>query len=465
MAKRRPGSELNDRNWDVEEEPEEAGVFNKASTDVMQQRIIKKAKRHTQSDSNETKKGVFSGFGGLTKTTQAKSNPSNGSGTLFSPKPPALSFASSSNGTEEEKESPEDYVFLESLKALNESVLDWIKQHVEKNPYIVLSPIFEDYNNHMAKLEAKKSISVSNTDGASGDPQSTFSSFKKEELSDKSNDNGCNSSEEVDKPYEFGASAVSEPKSKGVFSFGSTNSSSTNGGFKFSTTSPSTGFSFGKSDSQSTKETEQKKSFSFGLSGAASAKETEEKKPFSFGLSGAAGSKESEEKKPFSFGLSGSSQGSGLFGATGSTGGASSQSNKDDEEYVPPKPEVKEIKEDDALYSIRCKLYYQKEGSWTERGVGNLHLKPVAETKTQLLIRADTNLGNILLNVMLSATIPASRQGKNNVFLVCVPNPPISGKPDAESDDTPTPMLIRVKTAEDADELLGKIDERKKLLS
>ena len=72
--------------------------------------------------------------------------------------------------------------------------------------------------------------------------------------------------------------------------------------------------------------------------------------------------------------------------------------------------------------------------------------------------------GNILLNVMLSASLPASRQGKNNVFIVCVPNPPISGKPDAEADTTPTPMLIRVKTGDDADELLGKIDERKKLL-
>ena len=27
MAKRRPGSELNDRNWDVEEEPEEVSFY------------------------------------------------------------------------------------------------------------------------------------------------------------------------------------------------------------------------------------------------------------------------------------------------------------------------------------------------------------------------------------------------------------------------------------------------------
>lgn len=44
------------------------------------------------------------------------------------------------------------------------------------------------------------------------------------------------------------------------------------------------------------------------------------------------------------------------------------------------------------LTYFRCKLYYQKDGQWVDRGVGNLHLKP-CEGKTQLLVRADTNLG------------------------------------------------------------------------
>lgn len=43
---------------------------------------------------------------------------------------------------------------------------------------------------------------------------------------------------------------------------------------------------------------------------------------------------------------------------------------------------------------FRCKLFYQKEGAWVEKGVGNLHLKPCGE-KTQMVMRADTNLGNI----------------------------------------------------------------------
>ena len=41
----------------------------------------------------------------------------------------------------------------------------------------------------------------------------------------------------------------------------------------------------------------------------------------------------------------------------------------------------------------RCKLFYQKDGQWADRGVGNLHIKPVDDGRSQLIIRADTNLG------------------------------------------------------------------------
>lgn len=41
----------------------------------------------------------------------------------------------------------------------------------------------------------------------------------------------------------------------------------------------------------------------------------------------------------------------------------------------------------------RCKLFYKKENEFKEKGVGTLHLKPAGNEKTQLLVRADTNLG------------------------------------------------------------------------
>lgn len=68
------------------------------------------------------------------------------------------------------------------------------------------------------------------------------------------------------------------------------------------------------------------------------------------------------------------------------------------------------------------------------------------------------NAGNILLNVLIPPNMPCTRTGKNNVLIVCVPNPPV----DEKNATAPVTMLIRVKTSEDADELrrvlLGKKD-------
>lgn len=65
--------------------------------------------------------------------------------------------------------------------------------------------------------------------------------------------------------------------------------------------------------------------------------------------------------------------------------------------------------------------------------------------------------GNILLNIIVQASIPCTRVGKNNVMLMCVPNPPV----DEKNPDTPVPLLVRVKTAEDADELHKVLEEKK----
>lgn len=43
--------------------------------------------------------------------------------------------------------------------------------------------------------------------------------------------------------------------------------------------------------------------------------------------------------------------------------------------------------------SFRCKLFYKKDNTYVERGVGMLHLKKTKDGKTQVVIRADTSLG------------------------------------------------------------------------
>lgn len=65
--------------------------------------------------------------------------------------------------------------------------------------------------------------------------------------------------------------------------------------------------------------------------------------------------------------------------------------------------------------------------------------------------------GNILLNIIVQASMPCSRLGKNNVMVVCVPNPPV----DDKNPSSPVPLLIRVKTTEDADELHKILEEKK----
>lgn len=46
--------------------------------------------------------------------------------------------------------------YIKKLCALNESVSQWISDHVKKNPCIDLTPIFEDYKKYLKELDAVK---------------------------------------------------------------------------------------------------------------------------------------------------------------------------------------------------------------------------------------------------------------------------------------------------------------------
>jgi len=134
--------------------------------------------------------------------------------------------------------------------------------------------------------------------------------------------------------------------------------------------------------------------------------------------------------------------------------------NEDDndeetEEISSPQKSQDPVIEEDALYSKKCKLFYKKGNEYQERGLGNIHLKQTDDKKLQLIIRAGTSLGNILLNIIVPSGCPVERMGKNNVMLVAVPNPPI----DKKDDSSPVTFLIRVKTSEDADLLKQKITD------
>lgn len=122
---------------------------------------------------------------------------------------------------------------------------------------------------------------------------------------------------------------------------------------------------------------------------------------------------------------------------------------------------MQEISEDDAIFTKRCKLFYKKDDAFVDRGVGNLFIKPLpsddgedSKKKYSLLVRADTNLGNILLNISLNS-LKFNKMGAKDVSFLCVPNPLPDPKMPA---DAPVIMLLRVKDSPIRDELIEQLN-------
>lgn len=489
MAKRPAGTQLNRDSNDDDNEPEERGTFSKASTDVLKAREMKSAKRSGSGDTSVggSGTGMFKGFTGFSLTPQnsitssmsrppltsyltrtpdksdthpslglTSSTTSGSSSSFFSGlaktaeaeksdlpslagvkglvvfKPTgmqAASLLSQSNSTASDSQQkpdqlpqPEismtlqtpphepnsstsnsansadsDEVYHRYLKALNEGVSAWIKQHVDKNPLIDLSPIFDDYRAHMSDIEAK------------------YKSKSDVKVSIPQNPLITNSVKNAVPTMTFGATSVT-----------SLSENATTDSLK--PVLPTGMFSL-KPKIQMENTTPSLPSTQSALFPV---------KPFSLSMTTVQSNSKSPAKETV--------QGNG--------------SDDDDEIQVVEEARRPLTADDhlDTIHKVRSKLFYKKKEEWTELGVGDLKLVDLDGPGTQILMRADTNLGNILINILLSKDTPASRSGKNYVMLVAKPNPPLI--PD---NTEPVTYLVKVKTAEDADQLLAKIDERKKL--
>ncbi|KAM9772297.1 nuclear pore complex protein Nup50 isoform 1-T5 [Syngnathus typhle] len=383
MAKRIADKELTDRNWDQEDEGEEAGTFSVATEDVMKNRAIKKAKRRSVGAEGEAA-GAFKGFKGFALSASSPPAPfstlgnggafkgpsalTNGSGGLA---PSTTAASPSTTGpTLNGKPANGGKEYGRQLTALNCSVRDWISKHVDDNPLCDLQPIFRDYERHLVTIERQYGTAAAAAAAATTE----------------------------DKKASLGASSPSV-----AFSFKGK-----------ADESPAATFNFGQEKDSSVPKNAAAPAFSLFGSAAQSFAKTEDIAP-------------------------------------------SEENTGHDEGYEPPKPEVREIREDDAFYSKKCKLFYRKDNEYKEKGVGTLHLKRTAGGKTQMIIRADTNLGNVLLNILLSADIKCSHAAANNVMVACVPNPPV----DDKNPSAPALLLVRVKTADDAKQLCTILEQSK----
>ncbi|KAM3832862.1 nuclear pore complex protein Nup50 isoform 2-T2 [Vipera latastei] len=465
MAKRVAEKELTDRNWDQEEETEEVGTFSVASEEVLKNRPIKKAKRRnvvTESEGGGAFKGfkgfvlpsgtgVFSGFGNgpgaksfgvlyngggssssvthssslsslkMASETQPTFSPVVSSGSANSIILEKTSAHMEANGERPEPLSSgltqskacNSESYHKQLAALNCSVRDWIVKHVNANPLCDLSPIFHDYEKYLVEIE-QQGLAGNSSPGSGGSTKAT----------------------EAQPRPAFGSSALPQGS---TFFFNSSKSEDALGKKTESekeielkpAAASTTLFSFDKSDNSD---------LSSGTVGSGFS--------FSPGNGGLFGKDASQAKVAPSFS-------NNALDAPAESGSHEPRGGEEEEE--PPKVVINEVKEEDAFYSKKCKVFYKKDNEFKEKGVGTLHLKPASNQKTQLLIRADTNLGNILLNILVPPKMPCSRTGKNNVLIICVPNPPI----DEKNATVPLPILIRVKTSEDANELHKILLEKK----
>lgn len=67
------------------------------------------------------------------------------------------STATTKNATdkEDQNKSQKSSDYFRKLKGLNESVAQWIKTHVDSNPFCILTPIFKDYEKYLKEIETK----------------------------------------------------------------------------------------------------------------------------------------------------------------------------------------------------------------------------------------------------------------------------------------------------------------------
>lgn len=305
-----------------------------------------------------------------------------------------------SKSTENKSSDNDKDEYYAKLKGLNESVSNWIKKHVDKNPFINLRPIFKDYDRYFDELDLLKSAKpAADTCVKSNDDSSTL----KKELSS----------------FVFKSTDVPQDDAKKQLAMSQ--------------------FSFSTDTKESSVSAAVTPAFNFG-----SIPVTTSAQSFSFSCTtkiNPSGSFSFCSPSPFKF--------------TNVAQPTNNEEATDEQEDEPPKVVFTPVVEEGHTYSVKCKVFVKNEGNFGDRGIGTLYLKPVPNSeKIQLIVRADTNLGKLLCNFILSKSIPTKRMGKKDVMLVCLPTP--------ESTPPPVPMLLRVKSPEQADELLKELEKHKK---
>ncbi|XP_065556935.1 nuclear pore complex protein Nup50-like [Artemia franciscana] len=468
--KRSSNKQLTQDNFDEPDSEDEVSVSTPsfASDEILKNRVIRSGKRRLVQSSNggespslhssdKTSKNIFTGFQGF-RSTSAESKPSFN----FHCSTPAPKSVERQTITVD----PEA-VFRGKVRLLNIQFLKWANEQNEKNNGVAdLTPCMKNYETYLKELKDKlaeekgkiKTISTTTTtvsatsvSATTSTPPNSFS-FQAPPLS--ISQSVTESTVVTPKPFfTFSTEPKSDAVSTSTFNFGgklpATAKSDTTsnlsfkfeGGAKSSTTaspllSGTSNSSFGGGGLPST-------TVNPLLSGSST---------FSFGAP------KPSTTNTFSFSVNSSTPSSAPPTDPQSsvpTADATADQEEDEEEKAQTF-EKKDIKESDAFFEARSKLFYLDGNEFKSRGIGNLFLKNV-DDKVQLIVRADNALGNLLLNIFAVNTNPQLEKNKKSVSLWCIPNPPISDK--AEDKPKPTKFLFSFKDQDIATKFLQNIEK------
>ncbi|XP_039303234.1 nuclear pore complex protein Nup50 isoform X2 [Solenopsis invicta] len=502
-GKRTATTELNHDNWNEEHEPEEAGTFALASNDILEKRVRKTAKRRLPSREGGSMKSAFGTFTGFkttpvtslspfnflassvnttssmttstasvtTENTSSRQIASNGAPKIpetdsdkkeddAKVQTPSDTSASKKISTKPETEKMKSHSsdYYAKLKGLNESVATWIKSHVDTNPFCILTPIFKDYERYLKEITSKEEGTKVQTSHTSEHTMHTTQNDNKQDVStEKKPEKSSFGTVSTNTKPTLTTGTEWKPE-KSIFSNITTNAKSIFSSTEQKADSPKSSM-FGNVDITPDKSRSIFGSVESNVANGGNAIEEENKSnaksvaptfpTFSFGQSSTTSNVTAGfsfgSAKPFSF----APQAVKPQDAEDKT----DNENKDEEDEEPPKPDFKPVAEEGAIYEQRCKVFVKKDNNFSDKGVGMLYLKPTPNGKTQLIVRADTALGNLLLNTLLTQSIPTKRMNKNTIMLHCLPMP--------DSLPPPVIVLLRVKTSEVADELLEALNKHK----
>lgn len=128
--------------------------------------------------------------------------------------------------------------------------------------------------------------------------------------------------------------------------------------------------------------------------------------------------------------------------------------DEEEDEDQPPVVNFTPVKENDAIFESKSKLYCLKNGKYEEHGVGQLYLKPIDDKKIQLIMRNDSALGTIMANTLLNESVNFIKRNAKNVQLICVL--------DATKSTKPQTVLFKFKDSQIADAFENELLKLKK---